>query len=157
MVLAHRHPDWVERVVAVNGGALNGWNPRVNLVPRTREETRETMAQLMDASSPAVPDHVLDDMARRSGSSPVSRMLATAENRETWLLTEDQLRAFRMPVRLVWGVSDRLFPLDYAKRMVAVLPDVELIPIERCGHVPQQEAPDRFKAALGLALGGQGE
>ena len=153
MVLAHRHPDWVDRVVAVNGGALSGWNVRVNLVPKTREETRETMAQLMDASSPAVPNNVLDDMARRSRSSPMARMLAAAANMEAWILTEDQLRTLKMPVRLVWGVSDGLFPLDYAKRMVAVLPDVELIPIERCGHVPQQEAPDRFKAALGQALG----
>jgi len=153
MVLAHRHPDWVERVIAVNGGALGGWNMRVNLVPKTREETRETMAQLMDASSPAVPNNVLDDMARRSESSPMARMLAAASSMEAWILTEDQLRALRMPVRLVWGVSDGLFPLDYAKRMVAVLPDVELIPIERCGHVPQQEAPDRFKTALSQALG----
>jgi pimeloyl-ACP methyl ester carboxylesterase len=44
-------------------------------------------------------------------------------------------------------------PLDYAQRLVAVLSDVELIPIERCGHIPQAEAPDRFKAALFQALG----
>jgi pimeloyl-ACP methyl ester carboxylesterase len=43
--------------------------------------------------------------------------------------------------------------LDYAQRMVAVLPDVELIPIDGCGHVPQQEAPERFITALLQALG----
>ncbi len=154
MLLAHRHSDWVERVIVVNGGALSGWNVRVNLMPKTREETRETMAQLMDASSPAVPDYVLDDMARRSGSSPLARMLAAAADMEAWLLTEDQLRTLGMPVKLVWGVSDGLFPMEYAKRMVAALSDAELIPIERCGHIPQQEAPGRFRTALDVALAG---
>jgi len=153
MVLADRHPDRVERLVLVNGGALGGWNLRVNLAPKTREETRATMAQLMDASSPAIPDNILDDMARRAASSPVARMLAAPGSMEAWLLTEDQLRTLRMPVRLIWGVSDQMFPVDYARRMAAVLPDAELIPIERCGHIPQQEAPGRFKAALARALG----
>jgi len=67
---------------------------------------------------------------------------------EDWVLSEAQLRSLHMPVRLIWGVSDGLMPMDYAQRMVAVLPDVQLVPIERCGHVPQQEAPERFMAAL---------
>jgi 3-oxoadipate enol-lactonase len=152
MVLAHRHPAWVERVVAVNGGALGGWNQDVNLMPRTREETRLTMAQLMDPSSPTVPGIVLDDLARRSEGSPVARMLAAGGDMDAWILTEDQIRTLRMPVRLVWGVSDQLFPMDYARRLAALLPDAELIPIERCGHIPQLEAPKRFLAALQKAL-----
>jgi pimeloyl-ACP methyl ester carboxylesterase len=59
----------------------------------------------------------------------------------------------KVPVRLVWGVSDQLMTLDYARRMAEFLPDAELIPVEGCGHVPQQEAPERFLAALGKALG----
>ena len=153
MVLATRHPDWVERIIAVNGGPLNGMNAAVSLLPTTRQEARDTMAQLRDASSPAIPDHVLDDLVRRSGNGPLARFAGTAASMEAWLLTEEQLRPLRMPVRLIWGVADELMPLAYARRMLAVLPDAELIPIERCGHVPQQEAPDRFLAALHLALG----
>ncbi len=153
MVLTARHPDWVERVIAVNGGPLKGTNPDVRLLPATRQEARETMAQLRDASSPTIPDPVLDDLVRRSRTGPLARFSATAASMEDWVLTEAQLRTMETPVRLVWGVSDALMPLDYAQRMLAVLPDAELIPIPRCGHVPQQEAPDRFMAALQQALG----
>ena len=153
MVLATRHPDWVNRVIAVNGGALKGPNDRVRLLPRTRQEARESMAQLRDPGSPAIPDNVLDDIARVAGTGPLARFAATAASMEEWILGEEQLRALRMPVRLIWGVSDGLMPLEYAQRMLAVLPDALLIPLERCGHVPQQEAPDRFETALFASLG----
>ena len=148
MVLATRHPDWVERVVAVNGGPLKGSNPDVSLLPSSREEARKTMAQLRDPASPALPDKVLDNLVRRTRTGALARFAATAASMEDWVLSEAQLRSLQMPVRLIWGVSDGLMPMDYAQRMVAVLPDVQLVPIERCGHVPQQEAPERFMAAL---------
>jgi pimeloyl-ACP methyl ester carboxylesterase len=152
MVLASKHPDWIGRVVAVNGGPLVGANATVRMLPATRDEARETMARLRDASSPAIPDHVLDDLVRRSRTGPFSRFMATAATMGDWVLDEAQLSRLPMPVRLVWGVSDGLMPLDYAQRMVAVLPDVQLITLDRCGHVPQQEAPERFLAALLQAL-----
>ena len=153
MVFAARHPERVDRVVAVNGGPLVGSGGGPNLLPRTREEARETMARLRDAGSPAIPDRVLDDLVRRGPTSPIARLAAAAAGMAPFLLSEDQLRAFQVSVRLVWGVSDELMPLDYARRLAAVLPDVELIPVERCGHVPQQEAPERFETALLQALG----
>jgi abhydrolase domain-containing protein 6 len=154
MVFAARHPERVERVVAVNGGALLGVNTGVNLMPKTREEARETMARLRDPDSPAVPAHVLDDMVRLgAGNGPGRRFFSNAASGVPFILGEGQLREMKIPVRLVWGVSDQLFPLDYAKRMAALLPDVGIIPVERCGHIPQQEAPDRFLPALLKALG----
>jgi pimeloyl-ACP methyl ester carboxylesterase len=153
MVFAARHPERVERVVAVNGGPLIGSGGGPSLLPKTREEARDAMARLRDPGSPAIPANVLDDMVRRGPTGPIARFMGTAATMAPWLLSEDQLRALGMPVRLVWGVSDQLFPLDYARRMEAALPDVELIPVERCGHIPQQEAPDRFLPALLKALG----
>jgi pimeloyl-ACP methyl ester carboxylesterase len=153
MVLASRHADTVVRVVPVNGGALKGLNEEVSLQPRTRQEARETMARLRDASNPAIPDYILDDLVRRTGTGALARFAATATTMDGWLLDEAQLGLLKMPVRLVWGVADQLMSLAYAQRMVTALPDAELIPIERCGHIPQTEAPERFKAALLQALG----
>ena len=153
MVLASRHVDTVVRVVPVNGGALKGLNEEVSLQPTTRQEARETMARLRDPGSPAIPDYILDDLVRRTGTGALARFAATAATMDGWLLDEAQVGLLKMPIRLVWGVADDLMPLDYAQRMVALLPDGELIPIERCGHIPQAEAPERFKAALLQALG----
>jgi len=152
MVVATRHPDWVDRVVAVNGGALRGSNGNVRLLPTTRQEARDTMAQLRDPASPALPDKVLDNLVRRTRTGALARLAATAASMEDWVLSEEQLRNLQLPVRLIWGVSDGLMPMAYAQRLVAVLPDVQLIPIDHCGHVPQQEAPVRFQTALLQAL-----
>jgi pimeloyl-ACP methyl ester carboxylesterase len=42
--------------------------------------------------------------------------------------------------------------MEYAQRLQDALPEVELITLDRCGHVPQQEAPAQFLEALGRAL-----
>lgn len=153
MLLAARLPERVGRVVAVNGGALLAAPGRVNLMPRTREEARTAMAQLRDPASPRVPDNVLDDLVRQADTSPIARLAAGAAGATAFLLGEDDLRKLRLPVRLVWGASDELMTLDYARRMAGLLPDAEVIPVERCGHIPHQEAPERFAAALSKALG----
>ena len=99
MVLGARHPEWVERVVAVNGGSPQGASPGVSLFPRTREEARRSMAQTRDAGSPAVPDNVLDDLVRQIGAGPLARLAAAAAGMGAWLLGDEQLQAMKVPVR----------------------------------------------------------
>jgi pimeloyl-ACP methyl ester carboxylesterase len=152
MVVARRHPEWVERVVAVNGGPLKDFGSSVNLLPRTREEARATMDQLRYAGSPKVPDYLLDDLVRPDRNGALARFAATAATMGAWNLTEEQLKTLDVPVQLLWGTSDGLMALDYARRMLAVLPKAQLFPIEQCGHVPQQEAPGRFLEALAKAM-----
>lgn len=124
----------------------------MNLLPKSREEARESMAALRDPGSPAIPDAVLDDMVRQVGTGALARVAAGAASMGAFLLGEEELRGLKVPVRLVWGVSDRMMTLDYARRMAALLPDAAVIPVERAGHIPQQEAPERFEAALRQAL-----
>jgi pimeloyl-ACP methyl ester carboxylesterase len=61
---------------------------------------------------------------------------------------DGRLHEITVPVDLIWGESDRLFSLGYARRMMAELPASRLTTIPGCGHVPQQECPSRFGAAL---------
>ena len=111
------------------------------------------MAQLRHPSSPKLPDGVLDDVVRIAKEGPLPRAAAGAPDLGDFSLTEAQLADLRMPVRLVWGVADQLMPVAYAQSMLAALPDGAYIPLETCGHIPQQEAPGRFLEALEQALG----
>jgi pimeloyl-ACP methyl ester carboxylesterase len=153
MLVAYRHPAWVERVVAVDGGAITGRNETARVVPRTVAEAREAMAQLRDPGSMPVPEFVLRDVVRHASSGSLARFVASADSMGAWTL-DGKLDALRAPVALIWGASDQVMPLDYARRMLAELPDARLIPLEKCGHVPQQECPAAFLAALRQALGG---
>ena len=67
---------------------------------------------------------------------------------------EGRLGEVTVPVDIVWGTSDRMMPVSYAERMLAGLPRARLTELPRCGHVPQQECPAAFAAALGKLLSG---
>jgi pimeloyl-ACP methyl ester carboxylesterase len=53
-----------------------------------------------------------------------------------------------MPILLIWGSRDPLFPVAQAGRAHARLPNSRLVVIEDAGHTPQAERPDEFNRAL---------
>jgi pimeloyl-ACP methyl ester carboxylesterase len=155
MLYAHDYPERVQRLVAVNGGAIREENPAVNLFPQNREEARETMKGLMGPATLPVPDFVLDDMVQNMNEGPASRLagrLAEANEYIEPYLLDGRLDEVVVPVELVWGDSDALFTLDYAQRLLDGLPRARLHPVEGCGHVPHRECPDKTAEALQTAL-----
>jgi pimeloyl-ACP methyl ester carboxylesterase len=79
-------------------------------------------------------------------SGPTSVALALKR-----LLLDDArplLRTLRMPVLLLWGESDPLVPLAYAREMLTELPDGRLAVVPHAGHVPMWENPEAFQREL---------
>jgi pimeloyl-ACP methyl ester carboxylesterase len=145
---AHRHPDRVDRIVLVNGGALlNVPAAGLTLTPADREEARTLMAALRDPESPPLSDELLDDLVRRAAQGPIGRLMQNMGSLVAHLL-DGRLGEVGVPVELLWGASDRLMPLDYARRMASELPRARLTVLERCGHIPAGECPERLVAAL---------
>ena len=146
-VWAKEHPDRVAHLVLVNGGPLLGDRFDITLQPKTRAEADRTFQALRDPSSPIIPNFVIDDVIRVAATGPIARIAADAKNMPAFLL-DGKLAGFDVPVDLLWGASDKLVSVDYAKRLAAQLPAARLTTIEGCGHVPQAECPDRFTVAL---------
>jgi pimeloyl-ACP methyl ester carboxylesterase len=151
-LVARRHPDWIERLVLVDGGALRGANVHAIVLPANRAQAREAVAQTRDPGSPPVPDFVLDDIVRQAKVGPLARFASTAFSMEQFVLSEDELHEIEAPVVIIWGASDRLMPSDYAERMLGAFPHASLLRIDHCGHIPQIECPDRLLAALKLTV-----
>jgi len=148
-LLADRHPGRVARAVLIDGGALLGQVPGApSLQPKTRAEAAELMRWLRDPESPEVPGWVLDDAIRRAASGPIARLSRDTAGLGAHLLDEERLAAIEVPFDLLWGASDRLVPVAYAERMATALPAARITLVERCGHVPQLECPERFGARL---------
>jgi abhydrolase domain-containing protein 6 len=152
MLYADRHPDRVAAVVLVNGAALrgDGSEAHVNLLPKTRDEARAAMLAVTSPSTPLAPEFVLDDLVRRAPTSPLARLLASPV--EGWLL-DGKLGEIAAPVTLLWGEDDKVLPLSYARRVASQLHSASVVPIPRCGHVPQRECPARLLPVLQQALG----
>lgn len=151
LATARRHPAWVERVVAINGGPLRPDTGGLNLLPKTREEARSLMAAIRDPASAAIPDEVLDDLVRRAPGGQASRMFQANEDLESYLL-EDRLDEITTPVDLLWGTSDRYLGETFSQRLLKGLPRVRWTPIEGCGHSPQVECPDVLTKELRRVL-----
>jgi len=151
MLYAKEHPGRVARLVLVNGGALTGDRTDLSLIPTTREEAAELMTQLRDPKAQPIPGYVLDDVVRLARTGPLSRLAQTAGEMDRYVL-DGKLSDINAPVDLIWGESDKLFSLAYARRMMVQLPASRLTTIPGCGHVPQQECPARFASALSDVL-----
>jgi pimeloyl-ACP methyl ester carboxylesterase len=147
LLYARQHPERVARLVLVNGGALTGERPDLSLAPKTRKEAAALMTQVRDPKSEPIAGFVLDDVVREAQIGPLARLALTAAGMNQYVL-DGKLHEVNVPVDLIWGESDRLFSLGYARRMMAELPASRLTTIPGCGHVPQQECPSRFGSAL---------
>jgi len=59
-----------------------------------------------------------------------------------------RLSSISVPVLIVWGADDPLFPLSHAHRAHAAMPGSRLAVIEGAGHTPQTDRPDEFNRVL---------
>jgi pimeloyl-ACP methyl ester carboxylesterase len=63
-----------------------------------------------------------------------------------------RLAGLSVPVQIVWGADDPLFPLSHAHRAHAAIPGSRLAVIEGAGHTPQTDRPDEFNRVLARFL-----
>ncbi len=57
---------------------------------------------------------------------------------------EASLANIRQPALIIWGAQDRLLLLEDGQRLQAQLKGAQLIVYEHCGHLPQEEMPERL-------------
>jgi pimeloyl-ACP methyl ester carboxylesterase len=60
--------------------------------------------------------------------------------------------AARVPVLLIWGRQDHFVPLSFGKRLRARLARSRLWVLNRCGHLPHYEFPERVAPAVAAFL-----
>lgn len=54
----------------------------------------------------------------------------------------------RVPTLILWGENDRLFPPAYAEAWHKAIAGSRVVVVPRCGHLPIQEQPEAFAAAV---------
>jgi pimeloyl-ACP methyl ester carboxylesterase len=59
-----------------------------------------------------------------------------------------RLTELKMPVQLIWGADDPLFPVSHAARAHSLIDHSRLAVIEGAGHTPQAERPEEFNRVL---------
>ena len=59
-----------------------------------------------------------------------------------------RLNELKIPVQLIWGADDPLFPLAHASHAHSLIERASLSVIDRAGHTPQAERPEEFNRVL---------
>lgn len=67
-----------------------------------------------------------------------------------------RLEELRIPVLVVTGDDDRIVPLEASRRLADRIPGAQLTVIPSCGHLPHEERPAEFLAAVEAFLRAHG-
>jgi pimeloyl-ACP methyl ester carboxylesterase len=56
---------------------------------------------------------------------------------------EQDLGKINVPTLIIWGAEDELIPLAAGHKLNSLIKGSRLVTFEKCGHVPQEEMPER--------------
>ena len=147
---AASQPKLVDRLVLVNTGFLLSTENLELLNPVTRSEAHALAKLTQFEFSPLQADQAWADSlvsaaanqslieGAKSGKDAVAPLLANITH----------------PTLLIWGRNDALTPVESGERLLAALPNAEMIILERCGHSPHREKPKEFAALVEKFLAG---
>lgn len=66
----------------------------------------------------------------------------------------ERYRTITLPTLILWCDHDRIVPLDVGLKLRRTLPNAELRIVEGCGHMPQEEQPEKTLSLIESFLGG---
>ncbi|CAM3296706.1 alpha/beta fold hydrolase [Zobellia roscoffensis] len=79
--------------------------------------------------------------------SKIIKTLAIAKSAIRHNMAND-LPKMNTPICIIWGENDSVTPPDVADLFHELLPDSDLYWIEKCGHAPMMEHPNKFNEIL---------
>ncbi len=91
---------------------------------------------------------VVDDVFETlNNRNKLIRTIAIAKSAIRHNMAQD-LPNMTMPTCLIWGKNDTVTPPDVAEEFHRLLPNSELFWLDKCGHAPMMEHPEKFNQLL---------
>lgn len=91
---------------------------------------------------------VVDDVFETlNNRNKLIRTIAIAKSAIRHNMGKD-LPKMSLPTCLIWGKNDTVTPPDVAEEFHKLLPNSELHWIDKCGHAPMMESPEKFNELL---------
>ena len=144
LVFSKKYPKKVKGMVLTGSSglyekAMGDSFPRRGDYEYIKVKTEEVFYDPKTATKKLV-DKVFDIANKRAS---VIRLLAFAKSAIRHNMAED-IPHFTMPVCLIWGKQDKVTPPYVAEEFHSLFPNSELFWIDKCGHSPMWEHPDKF-------------
>jgi len=151
-----RVPHRVDRLVLISSAGLFKMPLPMRLVARTimrrgllapaLELNARRLLDLVFAQSNPRTERFIEQSTTRPDDrfvGDLARVMAAARRDLTSYHLLDQPGRLKMPTLVIWGMNDRLLPFKEVPGWASKLPNGELEVIERCGHMPLIEEPER--------------
>lgn len=137
------HPERVSQVIPVNAGGLDHPIDRALLIPADGDAMQAKIDTMgVDMQIPGFLRQSLADAQDREFLNALYDGLMSSG------FLDDELANSTVQTDLIWGGQDGFFPIDYAQRMDAALPQSSLTVLDGCSHAPQVDCADQFSAAV---------
>jgi pimeloyl-ACP methyl ester carboxylesterase len=105
--------------------------------PRGRQAAFGSIVNYPNRLRPELLSEQIHPSIRSPGFGPAARTISGYD-------TRDRLVEIEIPTLVVWGLKDRIVPVEAAIGYHRLIPSSRLELFERTGHVPQMERPARF-------------
>lgn len=164
---ALRHPERVQALVLVDaaiyrGGGAPAWvgpllrTPQMRrlgpLVARSLGQRGEQLLQGAWYDPSNITPKVVEGYKQPLRVQDWDRALWELTMAGRTLDLQGRLGELAMPVLVITGDQDRIVPTEESVRLAGELPNADLVVIPNCGHVPQEECPEAFLAAVSAFL-----
>ena len=157
--MAVSYPQLVDRMVLVNGGGFRSasdapragapdWHARQISNAGTLAESREYLEKMYYNHSLISDQQVEDNLILRLRSAYTAESVQIANARGLGGITEEQARAIKTPTLLVWGATDKLSPTADADKLNAAIAGSRKVLIDKAGHYPFIEHPEKFNQVV---------
>lgn len=171
LMMSLRYPNMISKTVLVNSSSLG---KEINLYLRLisvpllgslleGSGLKSTIRMLKNVFyDPSFITADLIDHLSRTRSSPgakeaVVKVIRNSVNiggvRDRYILS-DRLQELKMPLLVIWGAQDRIFPVSHAYNAAATTNQVNIHVFEQCGHWPQMEKAEEFNSLVLKFLNG---
>ena len=159
---ASEHPRAVASLTLINIGILPGYRwhklARIWRTPILGElfqllASRRGFHAMLDSKNPrpfppAFLDRMYDDMDAGSKRAILKLYRATSDLDAMTQVIAGKLAPLQLPALVLWGTGDSYLPARFAEEQRRFFADVEVHLLERCGHWPFIDEPERSAALL---------
>ncbi len=163
---ALKHPDRVEGLVLVDPalgsehrGGVPSWILPLLKTPQMRRigpllvrsiagDLGNETIRLAWHDPSLIDQHIYDGYRRPLRANNWDRALYEFTIADNPVDSTGRLKSLSMPVLVITGDDDRIVPTESSIQLSREIPGAELVVLNDCGHVPQEECPDQFMDAI---------
>lgn len=160
-------PELVDKLVLVSGGCFGkklAFELRLLTVPfigekllRPNRDGTKQFLQLMFANQALISNEMVDlAFERNARPGSVEAFLETLRSganifglkQDLVDRTLENAHQIHTPALVIWGRKDKILPVEHAYKAGEILPNVDMIIFDDCGHLPQMECSEKVNELI---------